>query len=52
MINLGEVLKEVFPHAIEGDLVHEAIIGDKADNTVSLFQTLDSPAEKLHVGIG
>ena len=49
MINLGEILKEIFPHAIKGDLVHEAIIGDKADDAVPIFQPLDSPAKKLHI---
>ena len=47
-----EVLQQVPAHAVEGDLIDEAVVGNEANDAVPPVEPIHRPAEELHVHVG
>lgn len=51
VIDECKVLCEVPSHAVEGEVVDEAIVGDETDDSVAPIQAIGGPTEELHIDV-
>src|SRR6266487_2946781 len=51
MINLCEILHEMFAHTIESNLVNERVVCNKTDNPIAVSKTICCPAKESDVGV-
>src|SRR5579862_7642778 len=51
MVNGGEIPFEVFAHPVKCNLVHEAVVRNKADDPIAAFQSVDRPSKELNVRV-
>jgi hypothetical protein len=51
MVNAVKVLRQVLAHAVERNLIEDAVVRDERNDTVSAVKAIRGPAEKLHVWV-
>ena len=51
VVDTGEVLEEMLPHPVEGDLIDEAVVRHKANDAVAILQPVRRPSKELDVRI-
>jgi hypothetical protein len=51
VIDEGEILKEVFPHAVEGKTFQKAVVAYEADNSIPALEPINGPSKKFYIYI-